>query len=153
MGRFGQWLCLTHTQRYHAHYQTAGESHLYQGRYKSFPVQIDEHFLTLCRYVERNAFTAELCQQPDQWPYSSLWSWRHGTSLQKGILTPWPIQRHRNWVDWVRMDLSEKEEEQLRWCMKRGCPYGNASWMETTARRLKIESTRRPRGRPRKLPK
>ena len=32
MGRFGQWLTLTHTQRYHAHYHTIGEGHLYQGR-------------------------------------------------------------------------------------------------------------------------
>ena len=72
MGRFGQWLCLTHTQRYHAHYDTAGEGHLYQGRYKSFPVQNDEHFLMLCRYVERNALAANLCLQPDQWRYSSL---------------------------------------------------------------------------------
>ena len=58
MGRFGQWVSLTHTQRYHSHYHTVGMGHLYQGRYKSFPVQSDEHFLTLCRYVERNALAA-----------------------------------------------------------------------------------------------
>ena len=29
MGRFGQWLCLTHTQRHHAHYDTTAEGHLY----------------------------------------------------------------------------------------------------------------------------
>ena len=63
MSRFGQWLTLTHTQRYNAHYQTTGEGHLYQGRYKSFPVQSDEHFLSVCRYVERNAFAADLCEQ------------------------------------------------------------------------------------------
>ena len=28
MSRFGQWLGLTHTQRYNAHYQTTGEGHL-----------------------------------------------------------------------------------------------------------------------------
>jgi len=39
------------------------------------------------------------------------------------------------------MELSEKAEEQLRWCMKRGCPYGDANWTETTARRLNLEST------------
>ena len=36
MGRFGQWLGLTHTQRHHAHDHTAGDGHLYQGRFKSF---------------------------------------------------------------------------------------------------------------------
>ena len=80
MGRFGQWLGLTHTQRYHAHYDTAGEGHLYQGRFKSFPVQDGDHFLTVCRYVERNAYTAELCESPDQWRFGSLWRWAHGTA-------------------------------------------------------------------------
>ena len=61
MERFGQWVCLTHTQRYHADYRLVGLGHLNQGRYKSFPVQADEHFLTLCRFVERNAFAANRC--------------------------------------------------------------------------------------------
>ena len=58
MSRFAHWLTLTHTQRHNAHYGTTGEGHLYQGRFKSFPVQSDEHFLKVCRYVERNAFSA-----------------------------------------------------------------------------------------------
>jgi putative transposase len=52
MGRFGHYIGLTHTQRYHAHYKTTGTGHMYQGRFKSFPVQSDEHFLTIARYVE-----------------------------------------------------------------------------------------------------
>ena len=71
MSRFAQWLGLTHTQRYNAHYHTTGEGHLYQGRYKSFPVQDDDHFLSVCRYVERNAFTADLCESPDKWRFGS----------------------------------------------------------------------------------
>jgi len=39
MGRMLRWATATHTQRYHAHYQTAGGGHLYQSRFKSFPVQ------------------------------------------------------------------------------------------------------------------
>lgn len=153
MGRFGQWLCLTHTQRYHAHYHTTGEGHLYQGRYKSFPVQSDGHFLALCRYVERNAFAAELCEQPDQWRYGSLWRWRHAAGSEKRLLSPWPIPRQSNWIDRVRMALSEKEQQRLQRCIKRGSPYGDPKWVEKTARRLGLESTLSSRGRPRKLPK
>ena len=50
---FGHWLTLTHTQRWHAHYHDVGAGHLYQGRFKSFPVAQDDHFLRVCRYVER----------------------------------------------------------------------------------------------------
>ena len=91
MGRFGQWLGLTHTQRYNAHYHTTGEGHLYQGRYKSFPIQSDGHFLSVCRYVERNAYSADLCAAPDLWHYGSLYCWRHGTQKEKALLTKWPI--------------------------------------------------------------
>ena len=153
MGRFGQWLTLTHTQRYHAHYRTAGEGHLYQGRYKSFPVQDDDHFLLVCRYVERNPYTAELCPEPDEWKYGSLWRWRHGTAKQKSILSPWPVMRRRGWVDWVRTPLTEREEQRIKRSIQRGCPFGDETWCRKTARKFGIESTMKPQGRPRKLPK
>ena len=152
MGRFGQWLCLTHTQRHHAHYHTTGEGHLYQGRFKSFPAQCDEHFLTLCRYVERNAFAGGLCFEPDQWRFGSLWRWCHGARQERALLSTWPIPRPANWEDRVRSELSPKVLQQIRWCVRRGCPFGDARWVETTARRLGLESTLRPRGRPRIFP-
>lgn len=60
LSAFTGWLTLTHTQRWHAHRGSRGTGHLYQGRFKSFPVQDDEHFFTVCRYVERNALRANL---------------------------------------------------------------------------------------------
>ena len=48
---------MTHTQRYHAHNKVSGYGHVYQGRFKSFPVQNGDHFHIVCRYVERNAET------------------------------------------------------------------------------------------------
>jgi putative transposase len=153
MGRFGQWVTLTHTQRYHAHYNTTGQGHIYQGRYKSFPVQSDEHFLTLCRYVERNALSADLCAEPDAWPYSSLHFWRHGTANEKALLSPWPVPRRSHWIDWVRMDFSKPEQKQITASMKRGVPFGSEQWVETVARTHDLESTMRPRGRPKKFPR
>lgn len=50
-----RWITVTHTQRWHAHHHTAGTGQVYQGRFKSFPVQTHEHSLTVARYVERNA--------------------------------------------------------------------------------------------------
>ena len=34
--------------------------YLFQGRYKAFPVQDDDHLVGVLRYVERNALRAEL---------------------------------------------------------------------------------------------
>ncbi|TWU48926.1 Transposase IS200 like protein [Rubripirellula tenax] len=152
MSRFAQRLQLTHTQRYHAHHHSAGRGHLYQGRYKSFPVQDDEHFLTVNRYVERNAFSAELCQSPEDWRFGSLWRWNSGTTTERSLLTPWPIARRPDWIGWVRRTLSDRELERLRWCVQRGSPFGGEAWVESIARRYDLESTLRPRGRPKKTP-
>ena len=65
LSEFMRWLTVTHTQRWHAHRHTTGSGHLFQGRFKSFPVQTDEHLLTVCRYVERNLSLRCL--------YSDLW--------------------------------------------------------------------------------
>ena len=54
LGRWMGWVGVTHVRRHHEHYHRRGGGHLYQGRFKSFPVSSDEHFLTLCRYVEAN---------------------------------------------------------------------------------------------------
>src|SRR5437762_13930520 len=64
---FMHWLTMTHTQRWHAHRHSAGTGPLYQGRYKSFPVEEDEHLLTLCRYVERNPLRTNLVAQAEAW--------------------------------------------------------------------------------------
>jgi putative transposase len=93
LSRFVGWLTLTHTQRWHAHRKSTGSGHLYQGRFKSFPVQDDGHFLTVTRCVERNAYSANLCGSPEQWRFGSLWRWKHGSATEKSLLSPWPIPR------------------------------------------------------------
>src|SRR5438105_11462280 len=80
LSRFVGWLTLTHTQRWHAHRHNAGEGHLYQGRFKSFPIQQDHHFLTVCRYVERNPLRAGLVRRCERWPWSSLAQRRQSVS-------------------------------------------------------------------------
>jgi len=59
-------------QRYHAHHGTTGYGHVYQGRYKSFPVQDDDHFHVVCRYVERSAMTANLVDSAESYRWSSF---------------------------------------------------------------------------------
>lgn len=45
MAAFMQRLTITHARRWQEHRRQVGLGHIYQGRYKSFPVQSDEHFL------------------------------------------------------------------------------------------------------------
>jgi len=74
MSNFLRWVTLTHTQRFHAQYRTSGQGHLYQGRFKSFPIQDDEHFFVVSRYVERNALQANLVDRVNE-PLRVTGSW------------------------------------------------------------------------------
>jgi REP element-mobilizing transposase RayT len=63
---FFRWLTHTHTMRWHAHYHTEGTGHLYQGRFKTFPIEEEEYLLAVLRYVERNALRASLANVPNR---------------------------------------------------------------------------------------
>ncbi len=149
LSRFMRWLTMTHTQRWHAQRRSAGSGHLYQGRFKSFPVQGDEHFVTLCRYVERNALRAGLTARAEGWRWCSL-AQRLARSSGGPPLESWPIRRPSGWVERVNRPMSEAEEDSLRKSLQRGQPYGTADWQAQTAARLGLQSTFRPRGRPKK---
>lgn len=149
MSAFIGWVTLTHTQRYHAHHGTTGYGHVYQGRYKSFPIQDDAHFHTVCRYVERNAQTARVVQRSEQYQWGSLCNWLCGESPVK--LGSWPIRRSPNWVTRVNDPISTKEKEAIQRSINRGVPFGSEQWTDETVNRLGLESTMKPRGRPRKV--
>jgi len=142
-----QWLMSSHVRRYHRRYH--GSGHVWQGRFKSFPVQSDEHLLTVLRYVERNPLRRDLVQRAEAWEWGSLWWWRRRDE-SPAFLTECPVARPDDWVDRVNRPETEAELTALRGCLTRGKPYGSQTWQPRTGRRLGLESTLRPRGRPRK---
>jgi putative transposase len=149
LSEFVGWLTLTHTQRWHAHRHSTGSGHVYQGRFKSFPVQEDGHFYTLCRYVERNALRANLVARAEDWRWGSLYRWNSGTAAEKALLAAWPLPRRPGWIDHVNAPQTEAELARLRRSVQRGSPFGDGRWFERTVQALGLETTLRPRGRPR----
>ena len=150
LSRFMAWLTLTHTHRWHAHRHSTGSGHVYQGRFKSFPVQEDDHFYTLCRYVERNALRAHLVPRAEQWRWGSLHRWKSGTAKEKAALAAWPLPRWPGWVAHVNAAQTDAELAAVRRSVQRGNPFGAPSWCDEMVRRLGLESTLRPQGRPKK---
>jgi REP-associated tyrosine transposase len=149
LSEYVRWLTVTHTQRYHAHYRSAGAGPLYQGRFKSFPIQEGGHLRTVCRYVERNALRAELVRAAQTWRWSSLWQRVQGHT---SWLSDWPEGRPglATWLTYVNGVETEAELTALRRSVVRGAPYGEQPWTQRTATKLGLESTLRPRGRPMK---
>ena len=68
-------------------------------------------------------------------------------------LCDWPIPRPRNWVGLVNAVQTEGELDALRRSVRRGCPFGDEVWQQSTAKQLGLEFTLRPRERPRESTK
>ena len=149
LSRWMQWLLTAHVRRYHRHYASSG--HVWQGRFKAFPIQQDEHLLAVLRYVERNPLRANLVARAEMWAWSSL-SWRASGSRGKrpAMLAKWPVPCPRDWIAHVNEPQTEAELAALRRSLQRGAPFGEAGWAQRTAARLGLESSLRPRGRPRR---
>ena len=145
LGQWMQWLLTTHVRRYHRHYGTDG--HVWQGRFRAFPVQDDDHLVTVLRYVERNALRAELVARAEDWRWSSLPGWLNGDPFLFGGKPP---VRDEKWLVRVNEPLSAGDLNRCRHAVTRGSPVGDQQWTRTIAKQLGLESCLRPRGRPRK---
>ncbi|MCY2962918.1 MAG: hypothetical protein NT069_04570 [Planctomycetota bacterium] len=121
VGEFFRRLSGRHMMRYTAHYGTGGTGHRYQGRFKSFPIQSDEHLLIAMFCVERNPVRANSVELAEDWvnkadTEAELSALRH--CIQRGL----PFGNDR----WVSSSSS------------------------SSAVRLCLKSATRPRGRSRK---
>jgi putative transposase len=148
LAAFMQQLTTKHVRRWQLHRAKVGFGHVYQGRYKSFPVEQEEHFYQVVRYVERNALRAGLAASAEDWRWSSLWRRNFGNSDQCRLLSNWPVPLPKNWANLVNQPQTEAEVDAIRRAIARGQPYGDADWVKRTARRLGLESTLRAPHRP-----
>lgn len=146
-----RWMTHTHVMRWHTAHRTVGTGPLYQGRFKAYPVQEDGHFLTVCRYVERNVLKATLVDRTENWHCCSLWRRRHpNVTEQVPALEPWPVSPPRQWTRLVNQPQSQSDHAAVERCMQRGRPFGTEAWAATMVDRLKLAHTQRNPGRPRK---
>ena len=147
-----RWLTHTHTMRWHAHHRTSGTGHLYQGRFKAFPVQSDEHFYTVARYVEQNALRlAGLAERANRWRWPSAWRRHHGDADQQAILSALAARRSGRLAAQInRLQRETGRRNACRRCVRKVAPYGSTRWVQQSAVRLGLQSTLRPRGRPKR---
>jgi putative transposase len=148
LSRFMLRLTTTHVRRRFAHTHDGNGGHLYQGRFKNFPVQSDDHLLRLLRYIEANPLRAGLAQRARDWQWSSAAIRKTGKPA--GLIDRLPVDLPREWARIVESRWEEEELKLLRRCVTRGQPFGDDDWVERMSRKLGLEFTLRRRGRPRK---
>jgi len=147
---FMSWITNTHTRRWHVAKHTIGCGHLYQGRYKSFFCENDDYFLTVARYVERNAKRAHLVRKAEQWRWSSVWWREKGIPQHKKLLSTWPVPRPKNYLSWLNEPQTPAEEEAIRKAIMKSSPFGSDAWVSRTVKRYGLEQTLHTVGRRKK---
>ena len=100
LSRWMHWLLTAHVRRYHRWHDSSG--HLWQGRFKAFPIEQDEHLLTVLRYIERNPVRAGFVAQAEAWRWSSAYSWIGPT--EESLVHVGPVPRPTPWLPLVNED-------------------------------------------------
>src|SRR5438876_5902940 len=131
LSRFMLRLTTTHVVRYRSHYHQRAAGHLYQGRFKSFPVEADDYFLTLMRYVEANAVRAGLAERARDWRWSSFAQRRRA---KDNFLHAWPVDRPGGWEGLLDDPMDAKTLAGIRENQVRGRPFGAPGVVERMAR-------------------
>jgi putative transposase len=106
---------------------------------------LDEHLLTVLRYVERNPVRAGLAECAESWPWSSARWWLPGAQRPLNAEVG-PVPRPDDWLAWVNEPLTDAEPAAVRHSAERGAPFGGAAWAQQTAQRLGLEAALRPHG-------
>ena len=151
LSRWMHWVCNRHVRLVHRENKSLGGGHIYQGRYKSFPIQDESYLYNALRYVEANPVRAKLVAQAQDWPWSSL----SQATIYNGLievsrpkLAAWVRDEH--WREAVNQPLAPASLDSLRQSVARGAPQGQPQWIADLTVEHGMESTVRPRGRPRK---
>jgi len=102
------------------------KGHFWMGRYKSIPVDTDEHALTLMRYINRNAVRAKMVPKPGDWKYSGYRFYAFGEP--NDLLDPHPTYlglaeneetRRTYYQRFVCQVLPEDDVRESRWSESR----------------------------------
>jgi len=108
LSRVVKWVTATHAIRWHRFRGTNGTGPVYQGRFRSTPINHLESIIPLTRYVERNARSAGLVARAEDWRWCSL-----SQRLKQSDRVPLSQSRLLStqlWVDYVNAVITAREQ-------------------------------------------
>lgn len=149
MSEFMRWVTTTHVRQRRVRTNSVGHGHLYQGTYKSFPIEQDKHLHDVIRYVEQNPLRANLVKKAEQWRWSSLSRRLRHNKEDRELLAKLPTILLKNYLASVNTILSLEQIDPIRHSIAKGAPYGGQSWVGKMVEMYTMEGTQRGPGRPR----
>lgn len=129
---------------------------LWEGRYKSSPINANDYLLACCRYVELNPVRAGMADNPTKYRWSSCPT-KFGLRKQPWLdLDPFYLslgksakQRAKKYAAWLEETIPKKELKLIREATQRGKLTANGKFVreisEKIGRRLELRGPGRPR--------
>ena len=122
---------------------------LWEGRYKSSPIEAEEYLLACNRYIELNPVRAGLVDAPEKYKWSSC-RYKTGTEAQEWLdLDPFTLSLGSDgYKKWISSAIAEGEWELIREVAQRGQLTGSNRFVEEVDRRIGKRVAFRKQGRP-----
>jgi putative transposase len=133
---------------------------LWEGRYKSSPIDTDAYLLACTRYVELNPVRAGMVERPEAYRWSSYRahvgtdpvSWLDMDPGYLGLGST-PAERKTRYAQWVADGIPPGEWDTIRRAIHRGQLTGEALFVDAIAQKTGRRLVPRGPGRPRADPK
>jgi putative transposase len=130
---------------------------LWEGRYKSSPINANEYLLACCRYVEMNPVRAGMVDDPGRYTWSSC-PVKVGLKKQPWLdLDPFylsladrPSRRAEKYRQWLKETIPETEWKLIREAVQRGQLTADKRFEKEISKKLGRRVELRGPGRPRK---
>jgi putative transposase len=130
---------------------------LWEGRYKSSPINAGEYLLACCRYVELNPLRAGMVEDPAQYRWSSCPA-KAGHQTNAWLdFDPFYLSlgstaggRAEKYARWLKETVPDEEWKLIREAVQRGQLTGNRKFERTVSEKIGRRVELRGQGRPRK---
>lgn len=130
---------------------------LWEGRFKSSPIETNTYLLACSRYIELNPVRARMVASPEDYRWSS-YRMKSGLQEQKGLdldgcylaLGSTSEKCAERYKAWVETGVSESEIRLIRESLQYGHPTGSQRFAEEIEQKLDIRLSLNKPGRPRK---
>ena len=130
---------------------------LWESRFKSSPIEIDEYLLACCRYIELNPVRARIVDNPGQYKWSSYRfkvggeeaDWIDLDPCYQGLGTT-DREREERYKEWVQADIPEEEFQLIQQGIQREQLTGTNRFIEEVAGKIGRRIEFRGQGRPKR---
>jgi len=139
-------LNVTYVKYFQERYQVTG--HMFESRYKSYPIEDDEYLWRVVRYIDTNPKKAGLIRQAHKYQFSSAAA--HLAGQINGIITHLPFEATDldAFAEYLVRPGKKEELAQIQESLKRNKPLGSRTFLNHIAGLFGIKFRFPGRGRP-----